>query len=680
MVCKPDSPGEALGILALAALVSLVGAGAALALAGALVPVALFPAWIALTALLAWIGRSRHATRWRPSRPHPAVLVVAAIVIAVTAVNLSSAAAHILTERDPGVYTVSGRWLARSGSIEVTGIAETPFGREPGVTAQSAAAFIQGDGPPGSLTLVRPAGWPALLAAAQLAGGDAAMFMVPPLLAALALCFFAGLAWRIAGPWFGAAAVTALAVNLAQAYVSRDAFAECATQALALGALWGLLVALRDRHRGRAFVAGLAIGAGVAIHFPAILVLTGLLLSAAIEEWLDDGSAAYRRSCYAVTCGTAGVTSLVGLVALFHWTGPYARAHESMIRTLAVMTAIAALVYVATFAARRLRRLGPPGAAFRRVVGLVAAGGVGAAACYAWFVRPHVERTRVPDIAEAPMAGMQQAAGAALEPTRAYSELTMQWLASYMGPVALALGLAGLVVACSVGLRRDVPVVRLLLPLGVVVTAVYCYRPSAFPDQLWVMRRFTAEVIPILLLFGCWLLAQLWGVRTRARRTAQGAIVAAAALLVVLPLAVLLPVARGETGRRYEDGIHLLCQQLGSDSAVLVVGEPAAQTWYPHTVQAFCGVPVGTLAGRDPDAIRRLATAWGERGRRLVLLSRTNRDLAAQGVAGANARLITVPADREIALTFNRPPTDYLRTDLLFATVEVPADRDEQAP
>ena len=511
-----------------------------------------------------------------------------------------------------------------------------------------------------------------MLGAAQIVGGDEAMLVLPAIIAAIALCFFAGLAWRLARSWLAVVAVAALAVNLAQAWVSRDTYAEVPTQALALGALWVLVVAVRNGHTGRAAIAGLAVGAGVAIHFPAVLVLTGLLASAAVEAWLDDGSRPGRRACYAVACATGVATSAVGLLAMFHWNGPYARAHESMIRTLLTITVLAALLYGAALVARRARWIGVPSPAVRRAVGGVTGGAVGLAAFFAWFVRPHVERARIPAIALGGMENLQRAAKVPIEPTRSYSELTMEWLASYLGPVALALGLAGFAVACVVGLRRDDVALRLLLPLGVITTAIYCFRPSAYPDQPWVLRRYTPEVIPILLLFACWLLARAWCLRGRAQPVARVATVVAAVLMVAFPLAVLQPVARAETGRRYEDGLHLLCRRLGPQSAVLVVGDAAPQAWYPQTVQVFCDVPVGTLVAPDPAAVQRLAVAWRASGRKLVLLSRTVAELAAAGVPVGNADLITVEADRQLELTLNRPPDHYVRADLTLATVEVP--------
>ena len=231
----------------------------------------LFPLWFAATGLLAWIGRPRGALSWR--RPHPATVVLVGIVSVATALNVSSSAAHVVTDRDPGVYTVSGRWLARGGSIDVPGIAATPFGREPTVAIATPVAFAPVADLTGDLRLFRPAAWPAMLGAAQLAGGDAAMFIIPALLAALALGFYAALATRMGGRWFGAVAVAALCANLAEIYVWRDTFAEVPTQVLLLGALLVLLIALRNGHRGRAAIAGSAVGAAAAIHFPALLLL-----------------------------------------------------------------------------------------------------------------------------------------------------------------------------------------------------------------------------------------------------------------------------------------------------------------------------------------------------------------------------------------------------------------------
>lgn len=674
----PRAPvGELVGTLVLAAFTSLALVATGLAWLGRFDLAIVLPASLVATLLLAVMAGPHEVPRTWP-RPHPASLIAAGVIVAVTALNLASAGEHVMTDRDPGVTVVAARSLAGTGTTDIAGARGTPFGDVVGVTPNTAIGYEPTPDGSGAAVLIQSPGVPALLATAQAAAGDAAMFLVVPLLAGIAMALFSALAMRVAGPWFGLLATAALAVSLVQAYVARDAMAEVPTQVLILGGLWLLLVAQRDGHLGRGALAGLAVGVAVALHLPALLAVAALVLAAAFDALLGDGGpeALASRRAFAGAVGGMLAGTAFGLLGMFRWNRAYIDAHDEFVAPMLLLLGLALAAWATISLLRRSRPESPLGARARLLLGRGACVVVATAGTYALLVRPHVERARVPAWMEAGVGNLQRATGTRIEPTRSYAEHTMQWLADYVGIVALVLGIAGIAWGCVVAMRPAAIAIRTVLPLAMIATAVYVARPTAFPDQPWVMRRFAPEVVPLLLVFGAWLLSRLWAHQqaTVSRRAGVGraAIALAAALMVVLPAAALQPVARAETGTRQQDAVHALCANLGPDAAVLMVGGLPASAWYPQTVRSFCGVPVATLDGVAPGTVARLSAEWRRRGRDLRLVGRTAADLAPQGVVAAAVTTIVVGGAHEIRFTINRRPDAYAAGALLFATAPAP--------
>jgi hypothetical protein len=659
------------GIVALSVLVAAAVVTTWLAWIGHLRATVLFPVWAALAVALIMLARPIPIRGpWR--RPHAAILIATAVIALFTALNVVSAGQHVATDRDPGVYVVAARWLARTGETSAPGVAGTPFATVPGIRAGSSGfADLAGDGR--QVELIQAPGLSAMLATAQIAAGDRAMFVLLPLMAGLALAFFAALAMRLAGPWFGLVATSALAASLAEAYVARDAFAEVPTQALAIGGLWALAVALAAGHRGRAVLAGAALGSTVAIHFPALTLIAGLLLAATLETWLgeEDDIGRRRVACYTTALLVAVPLAAAGILGLRYWNYPYAHAHRSFIRDFIALIVVLGGLWLLGLARRRFRGAVAADAATRGRLGRVAAILVAAAALYGLLLRPSVERAHDPVLIPEAVANLQNAAGVAIEPSRSYAEMTLRWLVDYMGVVAAVLGLAGLAIACLHAVRPRAVLLRILLPPALIAATVYALRPAAFPDQPWIIRRFVPEVIPLLLVFAAWLLQRLWQASVPAPRVIRVAVLVAAALVVVAPLAVLRPLARANAGERNLDAVHALCKGIGDDSAVLFGGGRPGSAWYPETIQAFCGAPTASLDDPNPRALHSLAAAWAARGRRLVLVTNSPSSLARWGVPTTAGTTIFVANPHALALTINRPPDAYRPTSLRFTYAPV---------
>ena len=127
----------------------------------------------------------------------------------------------------------------------------------------------------------------------------------------------------------------------------------------------------------------------------------------------------------------------------------------------------------------------------------------------AWFVRPHLDHARLK--ANPVVALHQAAANIAVDPTRADWERSMVWIAWYLGPLTVAAAILAAALLTRALLRRSsLDALAGIAPLGP-AGAMYLWRASAFPDHVWVDRRFLDSALPLftILAFGL-IVAVVW--------------------------------------------------------------------------------------------------------------------------------------------------------------------------
>jgi hypothetical protein len=105
--------------------------------------------------------------------------------------------------------------------------------------------------------------------------------------------------------------------------------------------------------------------------------------------------------------------------------------------------------------------------------------------------------------------------------------------------------------------------------------------------------------------------------------------------------------------------VQALCDRIGPDAAVLVVGGPPTTRWYPETISAFCGVPAAAADQPDAAALRRLAAAWALRGRRVVLVASGTPALTRWGIPTNTGESLAVINPHATELPIDRPPGRY---------------------
>jgi hypothetical protein len=649
--------------------VALAAPGLALAVAGSYQPLLALTLGAAAFALflpaVATVARRTHAVSAATSVA--ALLAVAVAVVSFLA-DAWAPAQHVFVDRDPAAYVTAGRWLARDGTLEPT-VAVGPFADAEGLRFDSLAVPDSGDG---TVELQFNHTLPVLLADAHAVGGARALFRVPALLGALALLPLHAVAQRLLRrPLLALGATTIVAVALPQVAMARDAFSEPLTQLW----LWSGVLALLAAHERRSWWLGLAAGAllgGTAmarIDGLAYLLLVPVLAAIALRVASRPDRPELVRVLVAFTAA-ATVAAGLGLLDLALRGDAYEDAHASLVGQLR----LAMLVTLAAGAALwwQWGRLPWPWLrAHAGILGRVAAAVTLVALLALWFVRPHVQEARSP--VESGLVGLlQEAEGQPVEPDRSYDEDSMRWLAWYLGPLTLAVGIAGAAHAARRLVTRGGPALATTVLVAAPAAALYLWRPNAAPDHIWVMRRFVPAALPLVAVLAAYALARL-------RRGTSATVVATVVLVagVAFAGAATWPVRAHHEQRGFLDVIEGACDLAGPDSAVLVMddGSPASEViagGIPMALRAWCGVPVAIAPpGYPDDDVVALAAAWEDEGRSLVL---AGAGPAVFGSLAEGREILNTPFvvnDRALERTLTRRPDTYRSEQLGFALVRV---------
>ncbi|GAC1439606.1 MAG: hypothetical protein NVS3B26_03040 [Mycobacteriales bacterium] len=521
-----DSPVTALDLLAGGAvlLVALLAwASLVLAHLGAhSLPAALGVAAVGLVAVLLVIrGGSRTGSRTgRRVRGDRAGVVVALVAAGLAAALTFPGFSYGVADKDPGGYIAHAVEIAHSGDYAFT----DPLLRDKvPVQLISPGARLPGvwlrDERTGRIVPQFYHLWPALLATAYDADGyDGVRFAVPLMGVLAVLCMVAvlrrvgtALAGQRAGLVAAGAGGLLLATNMLEVWQSRFPTTEVLAEALFLGVLLGIVVALQTRWRPAAGLAGLFVGVGWLNRADGLLlVLLAAGIGAALlatRRW--DG----RANWFAAGLGVVVPHALLQAYDLAH--------NYSVANSIPSLPKVAALV-IALFAVAVVLRLALRGTVARVVEGLqrprtqVVLGLLVCASAVCLlalgFLRPR-------------LFGMEYFSYNGRR-IRSYDEqilIRLSWFFTLPGFAIMVVGLA------VVALRRwRASIWAVVLPT-LVLFPVYAYSARNSTRMLWWTRRYVPTVLPGVVILIALAVAAAWVVAIRGRRLLQ--VPAAVALL-----------------------------------------------------------------------------------------------------------------------------------------------------
>lgn len=658
---------------------------------------------VALVAVpvMAAAGLVQHLGSWSPWVAGPAALVGGALALALVprlplprlpwrtallllvlcgAFGLWAALTHgehVVVRRDPGAYATYALALARFGGVpldpglDVFGLAAD----DPWVRVSAAAQYATpGTGADGEATLsVVPqflVGVPALLSTAWWVAGWDGLMVLPAVVAGLALLAFAGLAAHLLGRGPAVLAVLVLGLSQPVLLVARQTFSEPFSLLYVLTGTTLLVVATTTARRPRltALVAGALLGANLFVRIDAVRELVLLVPLAAFLI-------GRRHPAGAPLLVGAALTGLPAALATTWWSSPYVASVASSLGPLVVVGAVLAVLSVAgVLVGRRLEdrwRGGVPAAVGRLAdllpglaAGSVAVVGLVLASRPLWLVDRRLD-PYLPGMDDF-VGALQSQQGLAVDGLRTYSEMSVQWLVWWLGPVTVVLASVAAVVLVHRGVRavlRPGPLPGWLLPtaVAVAVTIVSLHRPAITPDHPWADRRFVTVTYPFLVLAAtsavAWLARSGAGSEQHAERGPWSVLrpVAAAvlAVMVLVPTAAAtLPLATARTEVGQVEATETVCaaiEEAGPRPALLSVGFRGRVEWAP-VVRARCGVPLVGIetpatAGEETlgDVLARAADSARDNGYTPVVM--VGDQASAQLVADATGRTMPLVVD-----------------------------------
>lgn len=658
-----------------AATATLAGSSAALATATLGALDLLTGVLCAVVASAAAVVVSRRVPRSGPRPRDVTVAAVLAVGIAVSAGVWASwdSSEHLLVDRDPGSYATTAKWMSSGNSMRVSDPLAA-FGSTPDVAADSNAVFPVGDDLEFQFMHL-PAALPAL---AGVLLGDHALLVVNGVVAALGLMAIYSLTVRVTSrPVLSLLAPASLAVSMPFVAVARDVYSE----PFVLLFLWTALMLMSEvarypQRRDLAGLAGVFIGATVAARVDSVPNLVfGVVVATAWVLCADEDSTDQRIRAARAGLRAGAVVALLGTLDLLVWSRNYA----SMLRTnLIMLWALLAVVAIGCWSVYRNRvtvgRFAQRAARHGSMLATTGAVAVGVALLSSWALRAHLQVVRAAEPMWFRLAEWQSAEGQAADATRTYAESSMAWMGWYLGVPALLFAILTLIWASRrILLGRAAPELVMVTLLVLGTGAMYWWRPSILPDQIWATRRFVPVVIPGLTVMACIGVAALSdrlvpGYRRGAATSLAGAALLLPALMVTLN-APLMSEQEGMLGV-----IEEACELLEHDAAVLVVGHLDRRV-LPQTLRSWCDLPVAVMDDEEnPPNARTLASIaehTADNGYRLMVLSSDPGALAEVRLGDPDAHTTRqASSERRLEHTLTRAPSRYLDAD---ETVTVPA-------
>jgi hypothetical protein len=379
-------------------------------------------------------------------------------------------------DRDPGAYVEHAVAITHSHSIEFPddlAKAGLSGGVSPG--AQWPALWDK----PGHTGTIFPQFyhlWPALLATAKDAGGFTGLFNTGPLLAVIAVGLAVAVARRLGGIVAAWAVAVLLPANMLEVWQAKYPTAEIFGQMLYIGALLGVVLAVRAGWRTAAALGGVLIGLSYLERADGIVLV--LLAWAALAVLL-----AARRFDSRAAWFTGGLCVLLpyGFYQAYDLARKYTLANSvpSLPKVLAAMVGIAIVGAVLAWQGRLVASVIDWATPRRRVVlgsafvvlcgGLMLIGGL----------RPKLFGQ-----------AYQLYLGRRI---RSYDEISLIRLSWFFSLPGLALMLAGFGYVAWRRWRFDRWVVA-LTTAGLLT--LYCYHVRNSPYLMWATRRFVTTVVP----------------------------------------------------------------------------------------------------------------------------------------------------------------------------------------
>ncbi|MGD8373712.1 MAG: glycosyltransferase family 39 protein [Candidatus Woesebacteria bacterium] len=510
--------------------------------------------------------------------------VIALVAVVMWCVwNVPLSYQHIMTDSDPATYANASAWLVTHDTLQM--FVSNPFGDVPNISPGSPgfdnlsydSGKIYAQGQHLSQVLMGLGG--------RLIGVENVLLLAP-ITGGLALLSVYVFASQVARPRWALVAVAILGVCLPFIHFSRDAFTEPLTMAFIFGGLSALWSANKNENIQGWLLAGLFIGAAIMTRIDSYLAVIGIVLYVLINLALTLPK---KRKKVAL-----GSVMFLASIAALSWLAmqdlkimslPYFLFHKEYIKqevvALFAVVAVGVAGVVVCWRTKLLPKLNKLTRSWR--VMLVPVIIIGATLVLAsrplWMTAESPKQS-------VNIANMQTKEGVPIEP-RIYTELTVDWVVWYIGPIIALLGIVGLSFVASNAMkdRRQLAIFAVVL-MFLVVSIVYVVQPSVSPAQIWASRRMLPVIMPSLVIFGVVMMDIIDKKYLKKLPLSAVFSLFLAISVVIAPLIVSKPFL--ETRSMTELSlIQGMCEKLPDNAAVLWVGD--GQYYLVQATRTYCG-------------------------------------------------------------------------------------------
>lgn len=570
-------------------------------------------------------------------------------------INIPFTSQHVFTNRDPGVYSVTALHLTKQDNLRLG--SSSTFSGIPGVSGNS-AGFSNNPKNSSELAAQGVHLLPTLTGLVGRITSESSMLRINVLFGAVALLAVYGFGRLLVRPKWALLATATFGLVFPLMYFSRDMYTEPLTSAFTFGGLALLWLAFTNRYKALWFLAGIVLGATVLTRIDGYLTIAGVLMSVFI--YLILAKEGHRTTAVKNTVSIfAGLTisSIVGFLDIYILSYSYFLSEWSNIKPeLLLIVLITVIGIIATVINWRTN-------AFKTVISygkqyglkiftfLLILISAGLASRPIW----HVGYDQKPIINPATNLVEQVL-------QRDYSELTVNWLVWYIGPVAVILAVLGLWLLVKKIIKNGqvqiIPFVLVFAGIGL----VYLIKPSIFPDQIWASRRFLPIVMPGCIILSAYALGWLY---SKGKVKTLGIESKSLALILVAPLLlgpVFITASLYNTREAVWYGaLDAVCKKVPNNSAVLWVG--TARTQLVEPTKALCAVQSegygGLFSAQDGISKKTLAKASIQARKAgyipVVGLFGSEKQLLPKSEQ-INAPIIHIFANETIEQTNTRPP------------------------
>ncbi|MGH3210758.1 MAG: hypothetical protein ACRDNO_23685 [Trebonia sp.] len=540
-------------------------------------------------------GLAKPTPRWVPWS-------LAAISVAFGVFQAVFHSQFVIVEYDAASYMQTASWIAGHGTAILPQNAQL-FGHTSGITFAGAGYYQVGS----HLVPQFMAGLPMVLSLGFWAGGARLAVFWGPVLGALAVFAFGGLAARLVGPRWAPFAALALGVTIPMQYVSRSTWSEPLALIFLVGWL-SLWIDSQRAGRGQADAgpwrtdwrqharSSSHVLAGVAG------LLLGLIFLVRVDGPADImfavpycGMLILRRQRQVVPliAGLVAGTVYGSLDAAF-LTAPYLIPGNT-VSVAGMCAAIVALFTGTIVAVRWLRRRGselrnPPKPRLVHAVTVLPF-----VVTAVFLLRPYVQR------------------GWRVDYYHAYAPLSLHWIYWYTGFFAITFAVVAYAMLGRRCIKGQAPVWVLPILVFACATLVFLYQPGITPHQPYASRRLVPAVLPGLILLAVWLaswLAQksrvvhLVDVPDFLKRAPRAFVIFCCAGAIVVPPAIgnFEGLAFKRTFAGEIAAVDKLCQGIPKGSSVLIIDYNMMDE-FGQAIRGMCDVPVAAVHTTIPESL-----------------------------------------------------------------------------